>query len=217
MASVLASIEELILYGWIRANISHKFRMYIPEQIQHLCLLFYGVIYQFNEDTMNNRWKIKPFTNDTKARIRERGWRNSNIFFRPLLRVGAGEYELRIQFFSKHNRMFDNFVIGICSSRIPLLGEMETNYCNVGGMKSYSMCASGAIIPSVHKSRYARKSHKGSEIRNGDTIHVFVNMDVMKLRFGINGRKLGTAFSHIPKDQYVFAFASYFPCDIDIV
>lgn len=216
MASVLASTAELTVHGWIRSHLEEH--RYIPDIIQNMCLLFYGVVYKFNDQIMHslNRWKILPFTKATKANLTGKGWPNSNIFLDPIMNVESGQYELKIQFLKKHEGMFNNFVIGICPIKA-FESSINSNFCYINGIQSFGMCASGDIIPNQNKSMHATVDYNGVEIKDGDVIHVIFNTDDMRMRFGVNELELEWAFTNIPKCEYVFAFASFYPCNIEIL
>ena len=207
--AILEKKEKLTVYGWVRLYVEEEYEMDIADTMKDVCLSFYGVLYIFNEESMNSKWSILPYTRNLKAALRGNGWQYSNIFLRPILKVGSGEYQLEIQYFKRHRGLVNNFVIGIC----PLLlenREIEGNFANEAG--SYCMCASGAVMPSkLAICQYDR------DIVDGDVIYVYLDMNEMTLGFGANGQRFAIAFRDIIPTDYVFAFASYCPCNVDIV
>eukprot|EP01083_Nonionella_stella_P125704 380213_1 len=222
----MPSYRELSVFGWIRLCVEQEFGLTIPISLKHICCSFFNENYELQESVVQlSRWCIEPHCDNSNGYIQGiRSWNGSNIFCSPSLTPNKGEYELTLRFVSQCYRpdqsLNNLFIIGICPES-ELLRPAGGNFCSF--RDAYCICSSGVLMASDKKAKKIRARREkfgniphSSELMSGDIIHVWVNMNQMSVEFGVNGKRFHTAFGNIKQHQYVFAFASLFPCEIHI-
>merc|ERR1712228_551094 len=188
------------VYGYIRQMTNDD----IPNDIIHLCILFYAALDRFDRQHISSKLTLNEYDQSVK---RNQAGGSANIYFENIVESGRHEWKFKIVRCQNHS---GGYMIGLWKVQ-PNVAPPLDNFFAMGKEKGY-----GYSISDGKKSRLfdgCSAEQYGKRCNDGDIVEMIVDFDSLSLSFKVNGKDQGKSHDLYKDDKYRAAVYMWYAGD----